>query len=69
MEEALLNNKNDDDDYDEDDDEEAADMEEFEESGMLENDEVGKTLTSFLLPVFDNYCGWLVAGDRYPAFT
>lgn len=43
MEEALLNNKNNDerdDDDDDDDDEEAADMEAFEESGMLENDEV-----------------------------
>lgn len=48
MEAALLNDKNDDDDYAEDDDEVAADMEEFEESGMLENDEVGKPLN--LLP-------------------
>ncbi|KAJ8968582.1 hypothetical protein NQ314_002248 [Rhamnusium bicolor] len=41
MEEAALKD-NDGDDEDEDDDEEAADMEEFEESGMLEDEQVAK---------------------------
>ena len=41
--------KDDDDDEDEDDDEEAMDMEAFEESGMLdEEDSVRKLLTIFL---------------------
>lgn len=40
MEEAALNDENE--KEDEDDDEEAADMEEFEESGMLEDDQVQK---------------------------
>lgn len=39
MEDALANAKSDDDE-DDDDDEEAADMEAFEESGMLDNDQV-----------------------------
>lgn len=38
MEEAALQNNDDDDD--DEDDEEAADMEDFEESGMLEDDRV-----------------------------
>lgn len=41
MEDALANAKSDDDEED-DDDEEAADMEAFEESGMLDNDQVCK---------------------------
>lgn len=40
MEDALLNDDKSDENNDDDDDEEAADMEEFEESGMLENEEV-----------------------------
>jgi len=43
MEEAALKHENSGDE-DEDDDEEAADMEEFEESGMLEDDQVAKVI-------------------------
>lgn len=39
MEDALANTKSDDEEND-DDDEEAADMEAFEESGMLDDDQV-----------------------------
>lgn len=42
MEEAAL--KDNDDDEEDEDDEEAADMEEFEESGMLEDDQVAKVI-------------------------
>lgn len=40
MEDALLNDVNNEENDEDDEDEEAADMEAFEESGMLENDEV-----------------------------
>lgn len=40
MEDAALANENNENGSDDDDDEEAADMEAFEESGMLDNDQV-----------------------------
>lgn len=51
MEDAVLDEKHDDDDEDEDDDddEEAADMEEFEESGLLDDAQVKQCLNLVLL--------------------
>ena len=40
MEEAALNDEKNDDGEDDEDDEEAADMEAFEESGMLDDEQV-----------------------------
>lgn len=48
MEDALANEKADDDE-DDDDDEEAADMEAFEESGMLDNDQVHMAICLFYI--------------------